>query len=56
MSADPVSARNPPSRLTSIKSFADMYLTLVKVRGTLVVALPLTFVGEVNCNHAPSYH
>jgi hypothetical protein len=24
MSADPISARNPPSRLTSIKSFADM--------------------------------
>jgi len=24
ISADPISARNPPSRLTSIKSFADM--------------------------------
>jgi hypothetical protein len=56
ISAAALSARNLPSLCTSIKSFANIWLTIVKARGTLVVTLPVTSMGEVNSNHAPSYN
>jgi len=56
ISPGPVSAGNPPICLTSIKSFADIELTMVKARGNLVVPLLVTSMDEVNHNHAPSYH